>query len=42
MGVQNITLTDTDGNKLKGIILFGEDLPKDETIFTITIPGDEE
>ena len=42
MGVQNITINDADGNELKGIMLFGEDLPKeDQTIFTITIPGDD-
>jgi len=42
MSVQNITLKDTDGNELKGTILFGKDLPKDETVFTIIIPGDVE
>ena len=42
MGIQNITLKDTDGNELKSTILFGEDLPKDEAIFTIIIPGDVE
>lgn len=42
MDVQNITLKDIDGNELKGAILFGEDLPKDETVFTIIIPGDVE